>query len=98
MCGPWEGVGQIQLLGGWLGGSGNSPHTKEEAACHQERKYQHPPRLVAKMLTSWAGGRRGRVVGKNSQPGQRTSQSGGLGSEPRGKAGETEAQEWAEAP
>jgi len=30
-------------LAGGVGGSGNSPHTKEEAACHQERKYQHLP-------------------------------------------------------
>lgn len=31
-------------LGGLAGGgSGNGPHTKEEAACSQERKYQHLP-------------------------------------------------------
>ena len=40
MCWPWEGAGQTQL---WGGASDNGPHTKEEAVCRQERKYQHLP-------------------------------------------------------
>ena len=43
-------------LAGGVGGSGNSPHTKEEAACHQERNTS-TSLLGVKMLTSWGGGR-----------------------------------------